>query len=223
MWDIRITNVADDKIEKMLSGFRKDAQIICVKEGAPFDEGIEPHVHIFTKTTSCESWVRKQIQQLALTRKGNELYSMKKSHENSPNYVCKKVYQECKTVNEIHGNKRILFKRNCDVELITLWRDQYQKYVEEIQAEQARSRSVRKKSSDNFSKLIVKEVVEFYRVEQGRPTPFEIVPKILKIYNENDKKLPTRNIMEILVLTIQMKLGQVHEVEEYYTKNFTRY
>ena len=151
MWDIRITDVKSSKIVEMLERFCKDALIICVQEGDPFDPGVRSHVHIYCVTKSSESWLRKQIQQLAPLRKGNDLYSMKKSHDNSPNYVCKKIYGETNVQSEILGHKRILFKQNCDMDLITTWLNQYVKYVESVQAEQSRSRSMRKKSSKNFS------------------------------------------------------------------------
>lgn len=220
MWDIRVTDVNDDLIVRMLERFSNDAQVVAVREGAPYDEGIAPHVHIYCVTKSSESWLRKQLQSLDVTRKGNKLYSMKKSHENSPNYVCKKIYEDTQQQLEILGHKRLIYKRNCDLDLVTTWKEQYNKYVEEIQAEKSRSRSMRSKSSNNFSKLIVKAMEEKYQ-GQGRPSPFELVTEILKMYNENDKRMPTRSMMEILVMTILMKLGQVHEVTNFYAKNLS--
>lgn len=221
MWDIRITDVEDQLIVRMLERFCKDALVVAVREGEPFDKGISPHVHIYCETKSSESWIRKQIQNLDGNRKGNKLYSMKKSHENSPNYVCKKIYEETQQQLEILSHKRIVYKSNCDLLLITQWKEQFNKYVEEILAEKSRSRSMRTKSSQNFSKLIMKELVEKFQ-GQGRPAPFEIIGEILRIYNENDKRMPTRSIMEITILTLMMKLGYIHDVIEHYSVPFCR-
>jgi len=112
---IRITDVSKDKLVGMLERFSNDALIVMCAEGDPYDKGVQPHVHIYTENKHSESWLRKQIQNLDPNRKSNQLYSMKKAHEHSVNYVLKNYFRENQ------NRDRLWFQRNAEYFKFVEW------------------------------------------------------------------------------------------------------
>lgn len=232
-WDIRITNVSDDIVLRMLERFSNDAQVVAVKEGGDFDTGTEPHVHIYCVTKSSESWIRKQIQNMDIRRKGNALYSLKKAHENSPNYALKHVYETIVDEDrvlldgyqweQIRNNSRILFLQNVTNDDLSKWFTQWKIYIDNLVAERSRSRSVRKKSAQNFSFLIIEEATLKFQEVRGRPQVHNVVSQVIQLFQDKGHKMPTRSQMEVIVLSILSKLGDNEYLQTYYMKNFSCY
>lgn len=234
-WDIRITNVSDDLVKRMLERFSNDAQVVAVKEGGEFDTGIQPHVHIYCVTKSSESWLRKQIQNMDSARKGNDLYSLKKSHENSPNYALKHVFAELepdvRLQQGLNGyawdsarmSKRILYLKNVTNDELGKWFTQWKIYIDNLKVEQSRSRSIRKKSSKIFSHTIIEDATLKFQEVRGRPQVHEIVDTVIELYQKYDHKMPTKSQMEVIVLSILSKLGDNEFLKTYYMKTFSFY
>jgi len=209
---IRITEVSQDDVSQMLERFSNDALIIACAEGEPFDEGIKPHVHVYLECRHSESWLRKQIQSLDRNRKSNQLYSMKKAHEESPNYVLKNYY------NENENRSRIWFQRNCSMDLILTWKQRHEKYMAEVEV----AKVVRKKSHKSFSKLIVEEVTDKRRGQSSVPVEI-LIDDVIQLFKTHKKLMPSRSQMEMLVTTIRTYLGDDALVRRFYANYFREY
>jgi len=207
---LRITEIPQTQVVQMLERFSNDALIIACAEGEPYDTGVRSHVHVYLESKHSESWLRKQIQSLDKNRKSNQLYSMKKAHAQSPNYVLKNYYKE----NE--NRSRIWFQRNCSLDVLIKWKNQHEEYMAEVN----RSKVVRAKSKKSFSKLIIEEVAERF---SSPPTTKEIIDQIIQCYKQQDVSLPSRTQMEMYVLNVRLKLGEDIAVREFYMKNFLNY
>lgn len=210
-WMIRITDVPKGDLQQMLERFSNDALVIVCAEGEPFDIGVKPHVHMYLECKHSESWIRKQIQNLDKNRKSNQLYSMKKAHDQSPNYVLKNYY------NENENRLRIWFQQNCSLDILLTWKKQHEIYMSEVNA----AKVVRKKSDKSFSKLIIEEVAGEF--SGSSPVIPELIDAIIAKYRAHKKSLPTRNQMEMLILNIRSYLGHDVAVREFYMKNFLNY
>jgi len=209
---IRITDVPKDDLCKMLERFSNDALVIACAEGEPYDEGVKPHVHVYLECKHSESWIRKQIQNLDNNRKSNQLYSMKKAHQESPNYVLKNYYKE------EENRSRIWFQRNCSLDLLLTWKQQHEKYVAEVEA----AKVVRKKSNKSFSKLLVEAIVDKRQGQASIPTEL-LIDDVIEVYKLHKKMMPTRSQMEMLITTIRSYLGHDTMVRNFYQNYFREY
>lgn len=210
-WMIRISEVTREKLTEMLERFSNDALIIVCAEGEPYDKDVRSHVHMYLVCKHSESWLRKQIQKLDERRKSNELYSMKKAHEQSPNYVLKNYYKE----NE--NRSRIWFQRNCDMDLLLTWKKQHEAYMAEVKV----AKKIRSSSKKSFSKLLVEEATEQF--SDFSPSHEELIRFVINYYKSQKTMLPTRNQMESLILNIRSSLGNDEYVMSYYQNSFSQY
>lgn len=208
---IRITEIPKEAMLEMLGRFSNDALIIVCAEGEPYDKDVRSHVHIYLECKHSESWIRKQIQKLDPNRKSNQLYSMKKAHEQSPNYVLKNYY------NENENRSRIWFQQNCSLDLLLTWKQMHEKYMAEVNV----AKVMRKKSKKIFSQLIIEEVVG--KFQDSSPSTEDIIQYVVHLYNKEEVRLPPRSQMESYVLNIRNKLRQEEWVLGYYLKNFSQY
>lgn len=216
-----MSKVSDDAITKMLRECNTGTPCyIAVREGEPFDAGIEPHVHIYMVVGRSESWIRKEIQGMDKSRKGNALYRMKKSHDNSPNYALKKVFEDTRGVAPVLVHPRVICHNGVTNELIERWRNQYDLYVADIK----RSRAVRKKENKSFSLQVIDEVVEVapsrneFEYSQIENKVVMFTEMILAIYSREGRIMPTRTQMETLILSVMSKLKYDHYLINYYTR-----
>lgn len=207
---VRITEVEKEKLTEMLERFSNDALIIVCAEGEPYDKDVRSHVHMYLECKHSESWLRKQFQNLDRSRKSNQLYSMKKSHENSVNYVLKNYFKE----NE--NRSRIWFQRNCAMDLFLTWKNMHEKYMAEV----AVAKVARKKSQKSFSQIVTEEVVSRCSEPDTPASTEQIIKHIIQIYNDEQVKLPTRNQMESYVLNVRNKLGHSEYVINYYLPRY---
>lgn len=205
---IRITEVPKDDLCEMLGRFSNDALVIACAEGEPFDEGVKPHVHVYLECKHSESWLRKQIQNLDKNRKSNQLYSMKKAHAQSPNYVLKNYY------NENENRSRIWFQLNCSMDILLTWKKQHEAYMAEVEV----AKVVRKKSLKSFSKLIIEEVAG--KFQGSSPVIPELIDSVIQVCKTHKRNLPTRSQMEMYIINIRAHLGDHIAVREFYMKNF---
>lgn len=206
---IRITEISKDDLCKMLERFSNDALIIACAEGEPYDEGVKPHVHVYLECRHSESWIRKQIQNLDKNRKSNQLYSMKKAHEQSPNYILKNYY------NENENRSRIWFQRNCSMDIILIWKQQHEKYMAEVEV----AKVVRKKSHKSFSRLIIEEIADKRQGSSSVPNEI-LVDDIILFCKQHKHNLPTRSQMEMYILNIRVRLGNDAAVRQFYLNYF---
>lgn len=209
---IRISEVSKEAITDMLERFSNDALIIACAEGEPYDKDVRSHVHVYVECKHSESWIRKQIQKLDVNRKSNQLYSMKKAHDQSANYVLKNYF------NENENRSRIWFQRNCGYFKMDQWKTMHEKYMAEV----ARAKVVRKNSKKSFSKLIIEEVTG-KRQGQSSVQTEELIDDIVEYCNSNNRSLPTRSQMEMYVINIRSKLGQTVLVRQFYLNYFREY
>lgn len=207
-WMIRITEIPREKLTQMFERFSNDALIIACAEGEPYDKDVRSHVHVYLVCKHSESWLRKQIQKLDEQRKSNQLYSMKKAHEQSPNYILKNYYLE----NE--NRSRIWFERNCSLDLMIQWKNQHSVYMAEVGSK----KKLRVNSKKSFTCLVIEEALEEFR--DSSPSTEELIDYIVHQYSNNSKLLPTRNQMESICLNIRHKLGNTSYVRQYYLGNF---
>lgn len=206
---IRITEISKDKLTQMLERFSNDALIIVCAEGEPYDKDVRSHVHMYLVCKHSESWLRKQIQKLDESRKSNQLYSMKKAHDESPNYILKNYFLE----NE--NRSRIWFERNCSMDLLLTWKNQHLAYMAEVNAK----KKVRVNSKKSFTVHIIEETTEEF--QDSSSSTEELIDFIVNCYSTNHKTLPTRNQMESICLNVRHKLGNVAYVRNYYKNIFS--
>lgn len=199
MWDIRITEVDDSAIVAfcdLLLG-----KTIAVKEGAPYDEGVRTHFHVYTESAKSESFIRKKIQELDKTRKGNELYKMAKSHENTPNYVLKNVFVDAKTFEETSEHPRIVYQ-TCDFlkHNYGQWYRQYIDYVASIKQE----RKIRKKIKKDTTIQMIMDIADKRR-EDTCSNPNSFIDDVLQWHLERDLILPSKSNMERYIVSIYQR------------------
>lgn len=197
MWEIRITNVSDLKIQELCKSIGGKA--IAVREGDPYDKDIQPHCHIYAIDTKSESYIRKQIQQLDTSRKGNALYSMSPSHENSPNYVLKKVYEDTHgKFQETMVHPRIIYQTEKFLELnYGKWFTQYSNYIQTIKQE----RLVKKKIKRDTTIQMIYDIADKH-VNETPHSPNDFIQEVLEWHTSRELILPSRSNMERYLTTI---------------------
>lgn len=219
MWEIRITDVSDLNVRV----FIKDVggSVIAVREGEPFDKGISPHVHIFidnkTNKVKSESFIRKRIQELDPNRKGNELYSMKKSHENTPNYVLKRIFEETQEYEEVEASERLLYHSPDFLRLnFGQWLRQHVDYIASIKQE----KKIKKKIKKSTTLEMVLEIAEKYEgVDSLSPNSF--IDDVVEWHASRDLLLPSRSNMERYLVTIYQRYkNNTLCLRTYYSLNF---
>lgn len=218
MWEIRITNVSDLNIQSLCKSIGGNS--IAVREGDPYDTGIAPHCHIYTIPTKSESYIRKQIQQLDVNRKGNALYSMAKSHDNTPNYVLKKVYDDTQgRFRETMEHPRVIYKTENFLELnYGQWYIQYEKYLNGLKHDKA----IRKRIKKNSTMEMIIEISDKHK-EASPPDPNWFIPDVIQWHRERDLILPSRSNMERYIITIYQNIqGDPQCLNAYYSINFYR-
>lgn len=205
MWDIRITEIPIPDIQTFCISL--GAKTIAVQEGAPYDEGVRTHFHIYSESAKSESFIRKKIQELDKTRKGNDLYKMAKSHENTPNYVLKNVFVESKTFDETKDNSRIVFQTEDFLKHnYGKWYRQYIDYVASLNQE----KKVRKKMKKDSTIQMILDIAEKYKEQvDSYPslsvTPNTFINDVLKWHMERDLILPSKSNMERYIISIYQR------------------
>lgn len=208
MWDLRITVGVEfyDKVRHILDecyGEEKvtnHLHIFAVAEGKPYDDDIESHLHVYMSgSIKGESWIRKALQQLDKSRKGNKLYSLKKSHENSPNYALKKVF-EVDAVDPSKNNRMVYMKGNIP---FTEYRTRYESYLQMISKKQ-------KKSEKEAKFRLILEYIDGMLDRDLYQEPNRYTTEIIRLtiqYCKNEgHAMPSKSQMEIIVLTALSRL-----------------
>lgn len=216
MWEIRIRKVSDLQISDLLKSIATKG--LAVHEGTPHDEEIESHYHIFVELTDkSESYIRKCIQKLDKDRKGNELYSMKMSHENTPNYCLKEVFKQSSKYKEWLENDRIhVINDEWFKSSVSQFYKQFLDYVELITTKQ----SIRKKQKKNSTFSMIHEIADKYKDETCN-SPNDFIDDIIKHHTEKDMMLPARNLMERYCITIyNLVTNNTNVLRSYYWINF---
>lgn len=189
------------------------AHIICVHEGEPYDAGIESHLHIFISFISrSESWYRKAIADLDRTRKGNALYRMLRSHENSPNYVLKTVFKAESDLND----PRVIYHKG-NIPLVD-YRNRYDAYVKQI------SKKAKRKEKEAKFKLITDYVHSKLELTESISHLIDdIINHVLDYCKEEGYAMPSKSQMEIYVLTIVAKYNNYSNyLNRYYSASLKR-
>lgn len=223
MYEIRISNIDDSLILGLLSSIGGSA--IAVIEGGDFDEGIKRHHHIFLLSQKMkpqtdmksDSFIRKAIQQLDKTRKGNDLYSMKQSHENSPNYVLKKVFSE---EHNWLDNPRLLHIHPYHKEHLTDYKGLHDAYLLTI----AKKAKHRKLAKTNSSYAMCLEIADTLIAKNEGSYQNDIIELVINYHEEKQILLPSRSNMERYIITITNLIGKTssykHLVAYYSLVNF---
>jgi len=198
MWDIRVTEIEIPKIQEFCKALGNS---IAVQEGAPFDEGIRTHFHIYTESAKSESFIRKKIQELDKTRKGNELYKMAKSHENTPNYVLKNVFVESKTFEETFKHPRVVYQTEDFLKVnYGQWYRKYLDYVDSMKQD----KKVRKKIKKDSTIQMILDIAES-RKEQDSLNPNSFIDDVVKWHLDRDLILPSKSNMERYMISIYQR------------------
>lgn len=196
MWDIRITEVDIPLIRSFCDSLA--GKTIAVHEGAPYDEGVRTHFHIFTESAKSESFIRKKIQDLDKSRKGNELYKMAKSHENTPNYVLKHVFNESHEFQQAVQNSRIVYQtENFFKHNFGEWLGRFIKYTESLKLE----KKIRKKIKKDTTIQMIMDIAEKHKDEYvANPNTF--IDDVLHWHIERELILPSKSNMERYIVSI---------------------
>jgi len=214
MWDMRVTEINDTALLAMLQLI--GGSYIVVSEGEPYDPGIKAHHHIFLISDKSESFIRKRLQRLDPSRKGNELYSLKKSHENSPNYVLKKVFKDSNSYNDWVQHPRLIFISDQLRTKIGSYYSQYEAYMETIKVE----KKLRKFHKKNSTFTMIQQIADKY-VDQDVSSPNNFIRDVLDYHEVNQLVLPSRSNMERHINSIWLLVKKNHLfLENYYWINY---
>lgn len=220
MWELRITcdPTHYDKVCSLLNECFGDEvptnnnHIFAVAEGQPFDEDIESHLHVYMQHSyKSESWIRKALQALDRSRKGNKLYSLKKSHENSPNYALKKVF-EVAAVDPSKNNRMVYMKGNIP---FTEYRNRYDSYLKQISKKQKKSEKEAKFRLilDYISDKLDCETDNIYQAQT------DIIKLVIQYCKDEGHAMPSKSQMEVLVLTAISRLKWTDNYLLHFYKN----
>lgn len=218
-WNIRISEVTDLQVQTLLQTIGGNS--LAVREGAPYDPDTKPHIHIYIQSTErSESFIRKRIQQLDPQRKGNSLYSMSPAHENTPNYVLKKVYEETKgKYKETSEHPRIVFVTDNFLAInYGQWYNQYVAYVETVKQNVKQRRKVKR---DSTLQMII-DIAEKHQ-DDLHLEPNDYIDEVVQWHTERDILLPSRSMMERYIITIQQRYKRQGSMRSYYAINFPNY
>lgn len=199
MWDIRITEIPISQIQEFCISLA--GKTIAVQEGAPYDDGVRTHFHVYTESAKSESFIRKKLQGLDKTRKGNELYKMAKSHENTPNYVLKKVFVESYKFEQIINHKRIVYQTEDFLKPnYGKWYRQYVDYVASINQE----RKIRKKIKKDSTIQMIQDIAEI-RKDEFNLNPNSFINDVVKWHLDRELILPSKSNMERYIISIYQR------------------
>jgi len=214
MWDLRVTEIQDEPLLVMLQQI--GGKYIVVSEGEPFDSGNKAHHHIFLITDKSESFIRKKSQQLDGKRKGNELYSLKKSHENSPNYALKKVFKDNTSYNDWMQHPRLKFISDQLQSKLASYYTQYLAYNETIKTEI----KLRKFHKKNSTFAMIQAIADKYQ-DSNIESPNHLIEDVIQYHSDNQLILPSRSNMERHITTIYLLIKKNSNVlTNYYWINF---
>lgn len=198
MWEIRITDVSDLQVTdfcKYIGG-----KSLAIREGPQMgDDDPRDHVHIYSIETKSESAIRKKIQSLDPTRKGNDLYSLSPAHINTPNYILKRVFEETDGKFETTiTHKRIVYNTENFLEHnYGKWFTQHEDYLKTIRKEKLIRKKVKKDSTINM----LSEIADKYR-DEDISNPNHFIEDVIEWHTERDLMLPSRSNMERYIITI---------------------
>lgn len=218
MYEIRIADVSDEHILAFIRSVGGAA--MAVAEGQPYDEGIKRHHHIYLMSQKKEpqddmkadTTIRKAIQNLDKTRKGNALYSMVKSHENTPNYVLKKVFGDG---GNWLDNPRIIYIHAYHRNLLTAYKGLHDAYLLTIATNSKRKKLAKK----NSSYAMCLEIADALHARSDDICQAYIIEEVIKYHQEKELMLPSRSNMERYMLTIYSlftKLDNSSSLRVYY-------
>lgn len=217
MWEIRLTEISDLQVVQFCKSI--GGKSIAVKEGPSLgDDDKSDHVHIYAIDAQSESSIRKKIQALDRSRQGNDLYSVKKSHENTPNYVLKRVY--CETGGKFEttiNHPRIVYKSENFLEHnYGKWFTQYDNYVKTINKEKLIQKKVRKDSTMNMVSEIASKYEEMHN-------PNQCIEDVIEWHLTRELLMPSRSNMERYITTIFMLVNKKPSyMRSYYQIYFDR-
>lgn len=199
MWDIRITEIPISQIQEFCISLA--GKTIAVQEGAPYDDGVRTHFHVYTESAKSESFIRKKIQELDKTRKGNDLYKMAKSHPNTPNYVLKNVFVESDKFEQIINHKRIVYQTEDFLKHnYGKWYRQYVDYVASINQE----RKIRKKIKKDSTIQMIQDIAEI-RKDEFSLNPNSFINDVVKWHLDRELILPSKSNMERYIISIYQR------------------
>lgn len=200
MWDLRITEIPVQQIQEFCKSLV--GRTIAVQEGSPYDEGVRTHYHIYTESAKSESFIRKKIQELDKTRKGNDLYKMSKSHENTPNYILKKVFEEVGDKFELAKNHpRIVYQtEEFLLGYFGVWYGQYYRYVEALKSE----KKIRKKIKKDTTIQMIMDIAQ-ERSSDEFLNPNSFINDVVKWHLDRDLILPSKSNMERYIISIYQR------------------
>lgn len=130
--------------------------------------------------------------------------------------------------NTKNGNvSTIVMTKGINEHQIKLWQSQAQEITKAFNDREL-SRKREQKLNAKTCKKILSQIIE-----EGRPTSEDemrrftmggaeqrIIEKIVKAYNDNLMKAPSRSSMTSMVLTVLSRWGYTHDVVKYYMKDF---
>lgn len=217
-WNIRITNVSDLHATSFIDAI--GGRTVAVREGAPYDPDVQPHIHIYAITDKSESFIRKKIQQLDTERKGNALYSMSSAHDNTPNYVLKKIFEDTAgRLQQTLEHPRLIYHTPEFLELnYGKWYNQYEKYLNAVKQDKA----IRKRIKKSSTMEMIIEIADKWKDEP--PTdPNWFIADVVEWHQSRDLLMPSRSNMERYIITILKMLHKDPKyLDAYYSVNFYR-
>ena len=205
-WQIRITTSAEKAIQAFTRLPSESSVLICAEQAN------REHVHVVVKLIGRTSdWMRKQIQSIDPSRKGNELYSMTKAHSNSFNYALKEFFEE---------DTPIVLNTFGD-DMIANARIRHEQYIAEL-GKNEKIKHREKKDADKFiTKLIYTLHTKYTQSDtpSGRTFSSLIINDVIEAYRDKDKRLPSKMVMTSIVLTLYSKFGLNHYLHTYYSND----
>lgn len=202
--ELRITPPDGLPITDWKATFIDFKYFIAAQEGG---EGTDKrlHYHLYIETFRSESWITKWIYSIAHCyngESGNSVFFSRKPHEHTHGYVVK------------HGN--IAHTIGYTEAEIATFIEQSASYVRDKSAARKRTQRLAK----SFTQQVYDEIVSEIDTETIATPPL-IVSKILTKYKSNGKMLPSRNVVDTLIISVLNAKGC--DVSAFYLRSFSEW
>lgn len=180
----------------------KDFKLAIIAEEGGTDE-VRLHYHAYIETLRSESWIKTWIYSIAHCyngESGNAVFFSRKPHDHTIGYVVK------------HGH--VVVRHGCPQTTIDEWIGKSDEYKRSKEAERKRIQRIAK----SFTQQVFQEIVS---ETSAHPTPSEIIYLILTKYKDNKKMLPSRNVVDTLVVSLLNAKGC--DVSAFYLRSFSEW
>jgi len=161
-------------------------QLVCYEEGGR-DTEKALHYHCYIITPRSKSWILKWVYSIAHCyngEDGNAVVFTRKPHDNTFGYIAK------------HGN--VSCNHNVTQTTLDQWLAQSEQYKKDHTNERKRDQRLKQSFSKQCLEDTKKLLVEFPHQRE----PKSILSLILAYYAKHDHQLPTKSVVENLVLSL---------------------